>query len=76
VLTLFDFNSRAHAIFQRVSIGYANPGNVVGLTNIPKRIFRAKFELPGAASLERGQSMRGAAIWHHGIIELSSGKSR
>jgi hypothetical protein len=41
----------------------------MGLANIPKLIFRAKFELPGAALLEWEQTMRGAAIWHHGVTE-------
>ena len=41
----------------------------VGLANIPKWIFHANFELPGAALLERGQTVRGAAIWHHGVTE-------
>ena len=41
----------------------------IGLANIRKLIFRAKFELPGAALLEWGQTVRGAAIWHHGVTE-------
>ena len=60
LLILFIFNSHAHAIFQRVSIGLANIG---------KLIFRAKVELPRAALLEWGQTVRGAAIWHHCVTE-------
>jgi hypothetical protein len=44
-------------------------GRFVGLANIPKPIFRANFELPGAALLEWGQTVRDAAIWHHGVSE-------
>ncbi len=44
-------------------------GRFYRLANIWKLIFRAKFELPGAALLERGQTVRGAAIWHHGVTE-------
>jgi hypothetical protein len=51
-LILFVFNSHAHAIFQRVSIGHASVGVFTGLANIRKLISRAKFELPGAALLE------------------------
>lgn len=73
VLTVFDFNLRAHAIFQRVSIRETNVSSFAGLENILKLISRAKFELPGAALLEWGQTMRGAAIWHHGVIERQEG---
>jgi host factor-I protein len=69
VLILFVFNSHSHAIFQRVSIGQASAGVFIGLANIRKLIFRAKFELPGAALLEWGQTVHGAAIWHHGVTE-------
>jgi hypothetical protein len=69
VLILFVLNSHAHAIFQRVSIGHASLGVFTGLANIRKLISRAKFELPGAALLEWRQTVRGAAIWHHGATE-------
>jgi hypothetical protein len=41
----------------------------IGLANTPKLIFRGKFELPGAALLEWGQTVLGATIWHHGVTE-------
>ncbi|WP_370469690.1 RNA chaperone Hfq [Caballeronia sp. SBC2] len=41
----------------------------IGLANIRKLIFRAKFELPGAALLEMGQAVGGATIWHHSVTE-------
>lgn len=69
VLILFVFNGHAHSIFQWVSIGHTSVGAFIGLANIRKLIFRAKFELPGAALLEWGQTVRGAALWHHGVTE-------
>jgi hypothetical protein len=69
VLTVFDFNSRAHEKFQRVSIGDASVSGFIGLANTLKLIFRGKFELPGAALLEWGQTVLGATIWHHGVTE-------
>jgi hypothetical protein len=59
------FNRGARVLFQRVSIDPAVAGAFIGFAKIPKSIFRAKFELHGAALLERGQTVRSAMIWHH-----------
>jgi hypothetical protein len=64
-LISLSFNRRARVLFQRGSIDRAVAGAFMGLAKIPKLIFQAKFELRGAALLERGQTVRGAMIWHH-----------
>jgi hypothetical protein len=64
-LISLSFNRRARVLFQRVSIDRAVAGAFIGFAKIPKSIFRAKFELHGAALLERGQTVRSAMIWHH-----------
>ncbi|MDN7177655.1 hypothetical protein M0D69_06400 [Caballeronia sp. SEWSISQ10-4 2] len=62
---MLSFNRRARVLFQRVNIDHAVAGAFIGLAKIAKSIFQAKFELHGAALLERGQTVRGAMIWHH-----------
>src|SRR5882757_9381615 len=64
-LISLSFNRRARVLFPRVSIDRAVAGAFIGLAKIPKSVFQAKFELHGAALLERGQTVRGAMIWHH-----------